>query len=124
MNADLPDSVTVTLPDPIEINGQMVTSVQYTRQPNGRDLQRHTFSELIEGNVKALANVVPKIANPSLTPAIIRDATARNLTAMQNGFGLFFEGVDVEAMATVSTTTMSKTSKTASGSSSSAPKAD
>ncbi|MEL6503497.1 MAG: phage tail assembly protein [Pseudomonadota bacterium] len=96
---DLPEQVEFTLPDPIEINGQPATDFMLTRQPTGHDLGRHTFADVLDGNVRAMAAVTPKLVSPYLSPAIIKGMSGRNLMAVQQAYNAFFEGVELEKMA-------------------------
>lgn len=93
------DTVIVTLASPLTIDGEQVTKLDFTREPIGVDLGRFTSMDLYEGNVKALAHVVPKIARPHVSREVVRNMTSGNLTALALGFAAFLEGVDLDQMA-------------------------
>jgi hypothetical protein len=97
--------VEVELASALTIDGQTVTTLTYTREPTGNDLGRFTTMDLFEGNVKALAHVVPKIARPHISNAVVKGMTTGNLTALAMGFAAFLEHLDVSSMAKVKETT-------------------
>ena len=94
---DLVEAVDITLPEPFEVNGAPVTEITYTRCPTGVDLGRYTFQDLIEGQTRALQLVVPRVCEPRIPPILIKNASVRQLRALTEGFGAFFEGVELES---------------------------
>ena len=113
------NSVEVTLPSPLTIDGASVTTLEYTREPTGADLGRFTSMDLFEGNVKALAHVVPKVALPHLSGDVVRNMGTGNLTALALGFAAFLEGVDLDQMVKMKGPVISPAGSTAEQSSSS-----
>lgn len=101
---DLATSVDITFPEPIVIDGNEVADFQLVREPTGNDLGRHTFTDLLDGSIRALAFVTPKIIQPYLSPKIIKDMGARNSMALQMAYNAFFERVDMDGMAKPSET--------------------
>ncbi len=94
------DTVEVTLPRPIPVDGQNLTKITLMREPTGADLGRHTVHDLLDGNQKAIAHVIPKITSPYVSPKMVKDMTASNLVALQNGIAAFLEGTDFDALVT------------------------
>ena len=56
---ELPEAVTVNLPVGIPIDSVRARRIELVRCPTGRDLGRHTFTDLMMGDIKALSSVVP-----------------------------------------------------------------
>ncbi|MEO0810424.1 MAG: phage tail assembly protein [Pseudomonadota bacterium] len=121
-NTEIPSSVTVTFPKEIEINGTKHTEFELTREPTGADLGRHTFMNLLDGEIKALMHVTPKIIQPYLSPKVIKDMGTANIMALTMGYNAFMDGVDFENLAKPTDTQTTKT--TTPSNSSSAQKAD
>jgi hypothetical protein len=97
--------VDVELASPLTIDGQSVTTLTFVREPIGSDLGRYTTMDLFEGNVKALAHVVPKITRPHISREVVLNMSTGNLTALSMGFAAFLEHLDVASMAKVKPTT-------------------
>lgn len=97
--------VDVELASPLTIDGQSVTTLTYVREPIGTDLGRFTTMDLFEGDVKALAHVVPKIARPHISRDVVKNMSTGNLTALSLGFAAFLEHLDMSNMAKVKETT-------------------
>ncbi|EFO30924.1 phage-related protein [Roseibium sp. TrichSKD4] len=95
--------VEITLPSPVPVNGSEIKTITYTREPTGKDLGRFTPMDLMEGNRRALQQVVPRIASPYISDAQIKEMGFSNLQALANGFGGFLEHVNVDEMVTVKT---------------------
>lgn len=106
-------AIAITLASALVIDGQSVTTLEYTREPTGVDLGKYTSMDLFEGNVKALAHVVPKIARPHVSRDVVRNMTTGNLTALALGFAAFLEDVDLDQMVKVMVTTTSPSGSTA-----------
>ncbi|SNY91405.1 hypothetical protein SAMN04515647_1627 [Cohaesibacter sp. ES.047] len=86
----------VTLPQPIKLNGQDQDKVTIVREPIGREMGQYTAFDLMEGNIKALAYVLPKVTNPPLARNMVLDMSASNQMALIAGFNRFFDGMDVD----------------------------
>jgi hypothetical protein len=97
--AEIPTSIDITMPVPIVINGKETTDFKFVRTPTGNDLGRFTFMSLLDGDVKAISVVTPKIIQPYITPKIIKDMGPQNMMALTMAYNAFFEGVDMENMA-------------------------
>lgn len=97
--AEIPTSIDITMPVPININGKDTTEFKFVRTPTGNDLGRFTFMSLLDGDIKALSVVTPKIIQPYITPKIIKDMGPQNMMALTMAYNAFFEGVDMENMA-------------------------
>lgn len=122
-NTEIPSSVTINFPKPIEINGTNHSKFELIREPTGGDLGRNTFMNLLDGEIKALMHVTPKIIQPYLSPKVIKEMGSANIMALTMGYNAFMDGVDFENMAKPTQVEKTKTTNTPS-SSSSAPKAD
>lgn len=109
------DTVEVTLPSPLTVNSETVTTITLTREPTGQDLGRFTVMDLlVEGDKKAIAHVTSRIGSPSIPADVIRKGSGANLMALQAGFGSFFEHIDFDALVvrkTVTTTPETKPTK-------------
>lgn len=101
----------VTLPNPIPVNGEKLTKVTLTMQPTGRMMGQYTAFDLMEGNVKALAYVLPKITQPPLSNNMIKDTTIDNQLALVAGFNRFFDGLEPDGLVETVDTTTSKPKK-------------
>ena len=104
---ELPEAVTVNLPVGIPIDSVRARRIELVRCPTGRDLGRHTFTDLMMGDIKALSSVVPRLSSPYLHPKLIKEADGRDVNALCQGFAAFFEGVDMDGLATPSVPTPS-----------------
>ncbi|MGG9999755.1 phage tail assembly protein [Pseudovibrio ascidiaceicola] len=103
----------VTLASPIIINDEQVTEITLTREPIGSEFGNYTPFEVSDGNIKALAYVMPKITSPHLSNKMIKEMTGRNLMALTVGFNRFFDGMDQDGLVqTVETTSNKKTTST------------
>ncbi len=88
----------VTLPSPIKVNGNKIDKVTLTRQPTGRDLGQYTIFDVLEGNIKALAHVTPKISSSPLSNGMIKDTAAANHMALVAGYSRFFDGLEPDGL--------------------------
>lgn len=59
--------------------------------------------DLLDGNVRAMADVTPKIVSPFISGDQIKAFGPANLMALQNAYAVFLEGIE-EFQATAGTT--------------------
>ncbi len=88
----------VTLPTPITLNGEHVSEITLTREPIGSEFGNYTPFEVSDGNIKALAYVLPKITSPHLSSKMIKEMPGRNLMALTAGFNRFFDGMEQDGL--------------------------
>ncbi|SDR07430.1 phage tail assembly protein [Pseudovibrio sp. Tun.PSC04-5.I4] len=99
----------VTLASPITINGKDVNEITLVREPIGRELGNFTPFDVAEGNIKALAYVLPKICSPHLPSTAIKDMSTGNIMAMTAGFNRFFDGLEPDGLVKTVETNPSQT---------------
>ncbi|MDD7908569.1 phage tail assembly protein [Pseudovibrio exalbescens] len=99
----------VTLASPITINGNKVSEITLVREPVGRELGNFTPFDVAEGNIKALAYVLPKICSPHLPSSVIKDMATGNIMALTAGFNRFFDGLEPDGLVKTVETTSDKT---------------
>ncbi|MBD8890890.1 phage tail assembly protein [Roseibium litorale] len=93
------DTVEVTLPKPLTVNGETVSTITLMREPTGQDLGRFSVMDLlVEGDKKAIAHVTEKIGVPCVPAEVIRKGSGANLLALQAAFGSFFEAIDFDGL--------------------------
>ena len=99
----------VTLPKPITLDGETVSKITITREPIGSEMGQYTAFDLMEGNLKALAYVLPKITRPQLSRKMILALGATNQLALTGGFVRFFDGLDLDGLVETVDTTKTET---------------
>lgn len=110
------DSVTVTLPSPVTVNGETVAAIVLTREPTGKDLGNHSVMDLVvDGNRRALAHVTARIGSPALPSETIKGFGLANLMALQSGYAAFLDGTDFDALVTKTSSTATPTDVASSG---------
>ena len=107
------ESVAFDFPEPVVIDGVECTEFVLTREPRGNDLGGHTFADLLEGNIRTLAFVTPKIIQPYLHPRQIKEMPVKNIMALNSAYGAFLEGVDLDGMVRPSNQTSSPSTPSA-----------
>lgn len=84
-----PVTATVTLDEPIERDGETVGIVAL-RKPRSGELRGLSMIDVVKLEVDAIAELLPRITQPTLTPVEIANLSPADLFAMSTEIAGFF----------------------------------
>jgi len=87
------NQIDITLPTPITINGEEITTLKL-RKPKAGEMRGLKTMDLLLMDINAHSTLIPRIC-PTVTTAVFNELEPENLTAIQGAVANFFVNADV-----------------------------